>query len=288
MQPDIDLPLLRTFILLVETRSFTRVAERLGRTQPAISLQLRRLEAAAGNRLFEPEVRPLQLTRHGEVLLHYAREIMRLHDDARLRLAAEELSGQVTLGCPDLYAAALLPEILAPFRRSYPHVEVNVRCALSLSLAREMDEGKLDLAVVTSMPALSARSGAAAALRDEPLVWLGAEGGVAHRHLPIPLAMLPEGNLYRDYAFAALSNAGRDWRIACTSESVAGLIAMALADSAVTVLGKSTVQPGLSVLGEGDGLPALPSVTLMLLRAGRPASPAAVQLAKHIQHRLCQ
>ena len=272
--------------MLVEARSFTRVAERLGRTQPAISLQLRRLEDAAGHRLFEPDVRPLQLTRQGEVLLRYAREILRLHDEARLRLEAGELSGQVTLGCPDLYAASLLPEILAPFKRSFPNVEVNVRCALSLPLAKELDEGRLDLAVVTSMPALNSRRGVETVLRDEPLVWLGADNGAAHRQAPLPLAMLPEGNLYRDYALAALDAKAHDWRIACTSESVTGLVAMALADCAVTVLAKSSTQPGLRILGEDEGLPRLPRVTLLLLRAGRAGSPAIDQLASHIEQRL--
>ncbi len=286
MYQDIDLPLLRTFILLVAERNFTRVAERVGRTQPAISLQLRRLEEITGNRLFEPDIRPMRLTRHGEILLRYAREIIRLHDEARLRLTAEELSGRVALGCPDLYAASLLPQILAPFRRNYPNVEVNVRCALSMTLAAELDEGLLDLAVVTQMPGLSMRTSSATVLRDEDLVWLGAQDGVAWRTDPVPLAMLPEGNLYRDFAFDALNSMGREWRIACTSESVTGLIAMALADAAVTVLGRSVSHEGLRILGGDEGVPALPRVTLLLLRCERNISPAAIQLSEHISQQL--
>ena len=118
----LDLALLRTFALVVDQRSVTRVARQLGRTQPAISLQLRRLESAVGHPLFERDLRHLTLSRRGEELLRYARELLALHDEAQARLSAEELSGRVVLGCPDLYAAFLLPNTLASFRCSYPQV----------------------------------------------------------------------------------------------------------------------------------------------------------------------
>ncbi len=89
----LEITLLRTFVLLVEEHSVTRVAERLNRTQPAISLQLRRLEIAAGHRIFERDLRRLRLTRHGEMLLPYARMLLKLHDDAQTRLSAEEIAG---------------------------------------------------------------------------------------------------------------------------------------------------------------------------------------------------
>ena len=95
MTRPLDIPLLRTFVSLVEERSVTRVAHRLGRTQPAVSLQIRRLEEAAGRALFEPDLRRLRLTRHGEMLLGYARDILRTHEEARVRLAAEEIAGRV-------------------------------------------------------------------------------------------------------------------------------------------------------------------------------------------------
>jgi DNA-binding transcriptional LysR family regulator len=286
MKFDIALPLLRSFVLLVEEGNFTKVAERLRRTQPAISLQLKRLEELTGCRLFEPDTRPLQLTRHGEILLGYAREILRLHDEVRLRLDAEELSGEVLLGCPDFYAASILPQILAPFRMSYPNVRVNVRCALSMALAQELGEDQLDLAIVTQMPALPARKCALTRLRTEQLVWFGCDRGRIWNQSPIPLAMLPEGNLYRSYALESLNQAAMEWRIACTSESVAGLVAMVLADAAVTVLSRTVQQNGLRILGPEDGMPPLPKVALLLLSHARHRSPAASQLASHIKQQL--
>jgi DNA-binding transcriptional LysR family regulator len=282
MRRPLEITLLRTFVMLVEEQSVTRVARRLNRTQPAISLQLRRLKDAAGHPVFESDLRHLRLTRHGEMLLPYARQMLKMHDEACSRLSAEEIAGRVTLGCPDLYAAFLLPQTLASFRATYPGVEVTVRCALSAQLSEEISAGRIDVALATRMPNVHPNVGSIALLRNEPLVWLGAKTGNAFQDKTLPLAMLPEGNLYRDYALAALNHAGRPWRIACVSESIAGMEAMALADAAVIVLAESVKVPGLRRLGEQDGMPPLPPVELVLWRREPGAFPAADHLAAHI------
>ena len=282
MRRPLEITLLRTFLMLVEERSVTRVARRLGRTQPAISLQLHRLEDAADQRLFERDLRHLNLTRHGEMLLPYARLMLKMHDEACSRLAAEQIAGRVTLGCPDLYAAFLLPQTLARFRASYPNVEVTVRCALSAQLAEELSNGRIDIALATRMPSVHPTVASTTLLRREPLVWLGAEGGTAFKDHTLPLAMLPEGNLYRDYALASLNEIGRSWRISCISESIAGLGAMALADAAVIVLAKSVKMEGLRQLNIQDGMPPLPDVELVLWQREPGIRAAADHLAAYI------
>lgn len=282
MARSLEISLLRTFVLLVEERSVTRVARLLFRTQPAISLQIRRLEDAAGQPLFESDLRRLRLTPQGETLLPYARAVLKMHDEAQLKLSSDEIDGRVTLGCPDLYAAYLLPETLASFRRAYPRVEVSVRCSLSRQIAADMDAGLVDVAVATRMPGVGPKTAETMLLRSEPLVWLGAENGDAHRRSPIPLAMLPEGNLYRDVALAALNEAGVGWRIACVSESIAGLQAMALADAAVTVLSAPAHASGLVRIPPEAGLPTLPEVDIMLWRRMQGLSEAAEHFARHV------
>ncbi|MDA9391836.1 LysR family transcriptional regulator [Bradyrhizobium ottawaense] len=279
----LEINLLRTFVMLLEEQSVTRVARRLNRTQPAISLQLNRLSDAVGHPLFESGLRHLRLTRHGEMLLPYARQMLKMHDDARSRLASEEIAGRVTLGCPDLYAASLLPQTLASFKGAYPGIEVTVRCALSAQLAEEISAGRIDIALATRMPNVHPSVASITLLRTEPLVWLGSSSGTAFREKTVPLALLPEGNLYRDYALDALNNAGRAWRIACVSESIAGMEAMALADAAVTVFAESVKVTGLRRLSERDGMPPLPSVDLVLWRRQVGAFPAADHLATHIE-----
>jgi DNA-binding transcriptional LysR family regulator len=283
MMRPLEIVLLRTFVLLVELRSVTRVAQKLHRTQPAISLQIRRLEEASGVALFESDLRRLRLTPHGETLLPYARAVLRMHDEAQLKLGSQEIEGRVTLGCPDLYAAFLLPETLASFRKAYPKVEVSVRCALSRQIAADMDEGLVDVAIATRMPGVGPKTGDAVRLKSEKLVWLGAKDGDAHRRSPVPLAMLPEGNLYRDLALMALNEAGVPWRIACVSESIAGLQAMALADASVIALAASVHATGLVRLDAASGLPALPNVEIMLWRRVQGLSQAAEHFARHIE-----
>lgn len=283
MARPLEIALLRTFVMLVEERSVTRVAKLLFRTQPAISLQVRRLEEAAGKQLFESDLRHLRLTPQGETLLPYARAVLKMHDEAQMKLSSEAIDGRVTLGCPDLYAAYLLPETLASFRRAYPRVEVSVRCSLSRQIAADMDAGLVDVAIATRMPGVNPKTAEATRLRSEALVWLGADGGDAHRRSPVPLAMLPEGNLYRDLALAALSEAGLSWRIACVSESIAGLQAMALADAAVVVLSAPVHASGLVRIPPEAGLPALPKVDIMLWRRMQGLSEAAEHFARHVR-----
>lgn len=277
----LEISLLRTFVLLVEEQSVTRVARRLHRTQPAISMQIGRLETAAGRSVFQPDRRRLRLTPEGETLLPYARAILQMHDDAHQRLR-DQVAGRVTLGCPDLYAAFLLPQTLARFRASFPGVDVTVRCALSRTLADEISDGTLDVALATRMPDVNPKVDALVPVRREQLVWLGAEGGRAHEMAPIPLGMLPDGNLYRDYAIDALNRIRRPWRISCVSESIAGMQAMALADAAVIVLGECANMPGLRRLSSREGMPPLPIVDLVLWRGVSARFPAAEHLAAHL------
>ena len=278
-----DLPLLKSFVLVVDERSVTRVAEKLGRTQPAISLQLRRLEQLAGRQLFDGDLRAARLTAHGETLLRYARQILALHDEVQAQLAEPGLEGRVVLGCPDLYAGHVLPPILSGFRKTFPKVEVTVRCALSTRLAEEMSDGRIDVAIATEMPGVRPASGVRSRIGHEPLAWFGATKGGAWRERELPLAMLPEGNLYRNRALAALRRLKRPFRIACISESIAGLQAMAAGDNAVTVLSARVDIPGLRTLGRGEDLPPLPSVDLVLWHRSPGESQARDQLASHIR-----
>jgi len=278
MLAPLDLRLLQAFIVLVQTGSFSETSRRLGRTQPAVSLQLRRLQEVTGDVLFTRVGRKLVLTDHGEFVLGYARTIMGLQDELRARLAAPKLDGQVILGTPDLYAAYLLPAVLSDFRRAYPNVNVELRCALSSKLMGAVERDEIDLALVTGMPAF--KNGELVA--QESLVWVAAESSVVYRENPVPLAMLPPGNIFRDFGLAALESIGRTWRLACVSESIGGLQAAVFAGIAVSVVGKSSVLPGMQELGRSESFPTLPKVDLVLYRAARRPNPAAEAMADFI------
>lgn len=278
----IEFALLQTFVTTVETGSVTQTAQRLNLTQPAISQQLRRLEERLGKVLFDPAHRPKKLTAEGEMLHGYAKAILRLHDEALTRLAKPDVSGRVVLGTPDLYAEHILPAILADFGRAYPTVQLDLRCALSLPLLNEFKAGNIDLVLATQMPGnIQGRF-----IRSERLHFVTGKNSDAHRRTPLPLAMLPAGNLYRDNALHALEAHGRTWRIACESESIAGLLAAVHAGLAVTVLTRPAVWPGLKICSGFDGVPTLPNVDLVLYydmaRKDTPAGYLADYLIKRL------
>jgi len=232
--------------------------------------------------VFEHAGRRLMLTDDGTTVLTYAKSILRLHDELISQLASQEIEGQVVLGTPDLYAAFMLPSILSVFRRSFPRVQVELNCALSTPLVGLVKRGDVDIALVTRMNDFTGGQ----VVRREQLVWMTGEQSLAHQERPIPLALLPPGNIYRDYAIDTLERASLRWRIACVSESVGGLQAAAFAGMAVTVLGRSALVPAMREIGSNEGLPPLPKIELLLYKSSGATSKAATALHDYLAHYL--
>jgi DNA-binding transcriptional LysR family regulator len=169
----------------------------------------------------------------------------------------------VVLGTPDLYAAFVLPAILNRFRKAFPRIQVELRCALSTPLVGLVRRGEVDLALVTRMEGFAGGK----VVGQEQLIWMTGNDSEAHNASPVPLGLLPPGNIYREHAIEGLEKMGRTWRIACVSESVAGLQAAVFAGMAVTVLGRSALVPGMREVGVSEYFPPLPAVDLLLYRA---------------------
>jgi hypothetical protein len=152
---------------------------------------------------------------------------------------------------------------------------VELRCSLSTPLVSLVQRGEVDIALVTRMRDFSGGQ----VVRQEELIWLMGERYDIHRANPVPLALLPAGNIYREHAIEGLERAGRKWRIACVSESVGGLQAAVFAGMAVTVLCKSAQVAGMRQIGVNEYFPPLPKIDLLLYRA--PGSPTAAATALH-------
>ncbi len=272
-----DLKHLRSLLSIAETGSVTETARRLGRTQPAITLQLQPLEELSGRTLLRHEGRRMVLTRDGELILTYAKSILRSHDELVARLSSDAIEGQVILGTPDLYAAFVLPEVLSHFRRDFPRVQVQLQCRLSTPLVQLVHRGEVDVALVTRMNDFTGGQ----VIHREPLVWFTGERSNAHEEEPVPLALLPPGNLLRDCAIEALEATGRPWRIACISESVSGLQAAVFSGMAVTVLGRHARVPGMVELNH-ERFPRLQKVELLLYKSSAATSPAAQALHEYL------
>lgn len=282
MNKVLDLDCLRAFVAVADIGNFTRAGEALHRTQSAISMQIKRLEQQLEKPLFHRAARQSALTHDGELLLGYARRLLKLNDEALNQLAQPTLSGTVRLGTPDDYAMHLLPEVLAQFAQSYPQVSVEVCCEDSPTLSGMLANGKLDIGLLTNQPGLPRGE----PLRREQLYWVGAPQGLLFEESRLPLALSSDDCVLRKMALAELERAGREWRLAYSSPSGAAMNAAVAAGLAITVLVGSSLEPGLKALGEDSGLPALPSVELALHRAAGGVSRPAARLAEHMHERL--
>ena len=167
----LDTDQLRSFLAIVDFGSFTRAAERVNKTQSAVSMHIRRLEEQLGCVLFVKQGRGAKLTAEGEELIDYARRIMQAEAGAMAALSRKGLQGSVRLGIPDDYAEAFLADILTRFNHRHPLVEIAVTCENSIELAALVHAGALDLALVTDHEGLTGFE----VIREEPLRWAASQ-----------------------------------------------------------------------------------------------------------------
>jgi len=283
MAAPLDLTLLRSFVAVVDSGSVLHAAARVGRSQSAVSMQIRRLEDEVGRPLFRRDGRTLVPNPAGEELLLHARRLLRLSDEALASLRRPEDAGVVRLGVPEDFAAYLLAPLLSRFAGDHPLVEIELTFEPSQFLHQHLGAGRLDLALVTRAPGQEL-----AVLRREPFVWAAAPGQAAWLRDPLPVALFETGDIARRYALEALQGAERAYRVVSSSKSLLGLLAVAQAGLAVVGLVDSCVPPGLLRVGEAEGLPALPMLDLSLVSApgdpGRAAGLLRDFLARELRH----
>ncbi len=279
----IDPDLLRAFAFIAEEGSFTRAAERVGRTQSAVSMQVQRLELVLGQRILQRgKGGAVQLTPHGQYLLERSRDLLALNDEIWMAFHAPTVRGTVRLGTPDDYALAYLPGALKRFADSHPAVEVDVLCMPSSDLFARLRAGELDLILCSEDNPESGFWPEALELWRGPLQWITAERNSPHRRDPLPLALAAGNCCWRGAALRALNDEGRRYRVAYTSATLAGTHAPVLAGLAVTVSPVAWLPEGLRVLPPGDGLPPLPETALLLLKGREPRAAVTEVLAAHI------
>jgi DNA-binding transcriptional LysR family regulator len=278
MSAMLDIDQLRTFIAIAETGSFTRAADVVHKTQSAVSMQMKRLEERLGKPIFERDGRASKLTDDGERLLDYARRIVRLNAEALSTVSGTGLTGSARLGVPDDYADRYLPEIMARFARSHPGVELTIVCEPTVRLIERIDAGDVDLAIVTYY----AVNRPCEIIRRERLLWVTSNRSAVHREEPLPLALGRQTCAWRRIAIERLETVGRPHRILYTSWNAGAISAAVLAGLAVSVFPESALRPGMRVLADSDGFPALPAIDIGLLRNQHEPSTLADALAAHI------
>lgn len=267
----LDPDVLRSFVAIAETGSFTAAAGRIYRTPSAVSMQIKRLEEQLGVSVFLRDARNVSLTHDGEVLLGYARRLIALNRETISRFVSSDVSGVVRIGSPSDYGEAVLPSVLKLFAQSHPSVVVDVVIDESSNLTKRFASGHLDLALVSCARDHTQEEGEVVMTDD--IVWVGAKGGQAHLLDPLPVSMWEEGCVWREKALAALDRVGRAYRVAFMTSHSAGQRAAILSDLAVAPMGRSFIGSDLQILDEDCGFPAPGTYHLMLKVAANPSSP---------------
>lgn len=274
---NLDMDVLRTLAIAGELGSFRRAAHRVGRSQSAVSQQLRRLEEQVGERLFRKHGRGMIPTEAGDVMLAYARRILGLNDEAIAAVRGHAIEGLVRFGLPSDFAESWLPAALGRFNRAHPAIRIEAVVDRNRRLIERLDAGELDLVLALG----NAGRPDAQHVATLPHVWIGARDGEAPRRPrePVPLAVFEAPCFFRKAALAALERRGIPWRIAFVSSSLHGLWAAIEAGLGVTLRTAIGLPAGVTPLvGSGLPRPTEPPISVSLHDGGRPLGPAAAQL----------
>ncbi|MGX5665883.1 LysR family transcriptional regulator [Rhizobium daejeonense] len=261
--PLLDNDILRTFVAISETGSFTTAADRVFRTPSAVSMQIKKLEEQLNATLFLRDARSVTLTESGETLLPYARRMLALSNEAVGRFRMPEMKGVVRLGAPDDIGERYMPTILRRFAEVYPAIMVDLTVDTSSQLRRRLQEQRLDLTLINCAPGVVSHEGEV--IHTEHLVWAGAKCGTAHLRDPLPVSIWEDGCCWRADALARLDKDKRQYRIAYLSAHTMAQRAAVIADLAVAPLPRSYLTDDMVALGNKHGLPELGSFEVRLL-----------------------
>lgn len=268
---DLQTDWLKAFVAAVDAGTLSSAAGEVHRSQSAVSMQIKKLEAAVGRPLLLRGPRQLQLTPDGQVLLSYARRLLDLHAEARAALSGERLTGRVRLGVPDDYASRYLTPVLKRYAAGHGGVEIHLDCEQSTSLIPRVAQGELDLALISRD---HARRGTL--LFHEPMVWVGARQFEVWARDPLPIAVYEMESPGRRNALQALALQGRPYKIVYHSSSLAGQIAAVESGLAVAALTQCSAPPHLQILGAEQGLGPMAPMQVAVYRSQASRGSAAV------------
>jgi DNA-binding transcriptional LysR family regulator len=255
---NIPTDLLRTLIAVIDLRSFTRAAQSLGVTQPAVSAQIKRLQMMLGVDLFDKSAPGVTLTANGEMLVNYARRMLALNDqmlDATTRGGA---AARLRVGIAVDYFEGVVLDVLAGFRAQHPGLRMQISAAHSASVLRDLRRGDYDLVLAASE---SEQPESEHRRWFEPSAWGAASPGIAEADGPVPLLVVGESSLSRRLSVAALEQAGIDYEIVYVGGSFAGLVQAAKAGLGVVCWARRLLrEAGVPVLENPRKLPKVPAV----------------------------
>ncbi|HSH48646.1 MAG TPA: LysR family transcriptional regulator, partial [Halomonas sp.] len=236
---NIPTELLRTFVTIKDLGGFTSAGELLGRSQPAISLQIKRLEETLDTKVFL-RGSSLTLTADGESVYSYAKEILALNDSLIKKLTGENVTGKVRLGIPSDLELAFLPKALKSFSKIYPNISVEVDCEISKTILQRYQQSFYDIILIME-PVNKEEKRDGRDYRIESLEWVMAPDYQISEEDGISLISYPQGCIYRSITEHLLTTKGIKYRTTYTSTNLLGLISAVEAGLGITVMARSTV-----------------------------------------------
>ena len=270
---DLDPQLLRTFLAVEQTGSFTRAAARLGIQQPTVSQHIRRLEQQVGRALVLRDTHSVSLTSDGEAMTGFARNVLSACDQAAAYFTGSRPRGRLRIGISDDLALTRLPRILHEFRQDNPLVDFDLTVDQSGLLHQRLEGNKLDV-FIGKRPSGEQRG---QLVKRERLVWVGIPSTKLDLTRPLPLVIYPAPSLSRTEMRRALNRAGLPFRSVCLCRGVNGLIGAVAAGIGISALAASLVPAQLTALGPAHRLPELGTIDLVLLTNARTAQRPAVR-----------
>jgi DNA-binding transcriptional LysR family regulator len=278
--PNLDMDALRTLAAILRQGSLQRAAERVGRSQSAVSQQMRKLEGQIGEPLFRKQGRHVVLTETGELVHAYARRMLDLNDEAVRAVRGASVEGVVRFGLPGDFAESWLPATLGQFKKAHPAVRVDIAVERNGLLLERLDKGELDLVLVMGYASRSD----AQRVATLPMAWIGPVGAepILRPDVPVDLALYESPCFFRRAGTEALDKASISWRPAYTTSSLQSLWAGVAAGLGITLRTMAGVPPTLMRLDEKHGLPPLPSVELCLHAGRNEMTPALAELRRMV------
>lgn len=280
---NIPIDLLRTLITISEVGGHTRAAALLGRTQPAISLQIKRLEQFFGVKLLSQSGQKTCLSDDGQRLAVYARQILRLNDEAVAQFSSEAANGSLRVGLPTDFSTAYLQDAIMQYGRLAQGTRLDIHCGLSANLLDELHLGEHD--VIVALYTNEDNQYLSHHWSQQP-VWVCSDELKLTSKEPVPIIAHYEGCVYRERMTSVLSRKRRKWNIVFSAPGVAELQRAVLSSFGVSALTKKTLLSGMRILGENEGFPALPAIHVGIFYRHSQISDSGLALIEHLNQLL--
>lgn len=274
---------LRTFVTVVDLAGYAKAGEKLGLSQPAVSLQIKRLEQQLSKRLFAKQGQRQVVNQDGLNLYKTAINMLSLNDDIFRQFQPLSLKGRVRLGIPSEFATTLLPSIIGEFGKLYPDVSLEVTSALSKSLLGDEKLSGFDLVLALVDPETEVDG---QVLLIDELVWVG-DKTITSQPSSLSLVLAPDGCVYRSRVISKLKQQTKEWRISYTNADLSGITAAIKQGLGISALAKSSVPKQLDII-RYNHLPELGTIKICLFSGASQHPQASRKLAEFIQSKLVQ